>query len=219
VDTVRNFAAGGYRTAIAAYLASNVAPPAAVLGQLSDLTGMSTLVWQQNFDMQPGYYQQNAVAGQLLGRYDARVIAPAGSTLARDGDPSLTVVNASFSSSIVSYMANELHYSAGSAYAPFVDIVSRWNFNHDGKQLPDTIPDLAAALTLNPAMKILAISGYHDLATPFHQTELDLARLGENTSIVLKNYASGHMTYLDDTARRAQQTDLINFLNSVTVSH
>lgn len=219
VDTVRSFTAGGYRTAIAAYLASNVAPPAAVLGQLSDLTGMTTLVWQQNFDMQPGYYQQNAVAGQLLGRYDARVIAPVGSALARDGDPSLTVVNANFSSSIVSYMAGELHYSAGSAYAPFIDIVNRWNFSHDGKPLPDTIPDLAAALTLNPAMKIMAASGYHDLATPFHQTALDLARLGESSSILLKNYASGHMTYLDDSARRLQQTDLINFLNSVTVSH
>jgi carboxypeptidase C (cathepsin A) len=219
VDTLRSFAAGAYRTAIAAYLAGNVAPPAAVLGQLSDLTGMGTLVWQQNFDMQPGYYQQNAVAGQLLGRYDARVLAPTGSALTRDGDPSLTVVNANFSSSIVSYMANELHYGAGSAYAPFIDIVSRWNFSHDGKQLPDTIPDLAAALTLNPAMKILAISGYHDLATPFRQTELDLARLGESQSIVLKNYASGHMTYLDDIARRAQQTDLINFMNSVTVSN
>jgi hypothetical protein len=28
-------------------------------------------------------------------------------------------------------------------------------------------------------MKIMAASGYHDLATPFHQTDLDLARLGE----------------------------------------
>lgn len=219
VDSVRTFAAGSYRTAVAAYLASKVAPPPAVLGQLSDLTGLSTLVWQQNFNMQPGYYQQNAVGGQLLGRYDARVIAPNGSTLTRDGDPSLTVVNAAFSSSIVSYLAGELHYTAGSAYAPFIDIINRWNFSHDGKQLPDTIPDLAAALTLNPAMKILAINGYHDLATPFHQTELDLARLDANPSIVLKYYASGHMTYLDDTARRVQQTDLINFLNSVTVSH
>lgn len=218
-DAARNFATGAYRSAIAAYLASQVAPPPAVINQLSELTGMGTLTWQQNFDMQPGYYQQNAVSGQLLGRYDARVIAPKDSTLARDGDPSLTVVNASFSSSIVSYLAGELHYTAGSAYAPFVDIINRWNFSHDGKQLPDTIPDLAAAMTLNPAMKVLAINGYHDLATPHHQTELDLARLDDKQAIVLKYYASGHMTYLDDSARRTQQTDLINFMNSVTVSH
>ena len=29
--------------------------------KLSDLTGLPTLTWQQNFNMQPGYYQQNAV--------------------------------------------------------------------------------------------------------------------------------------------------------------
>jgi carboxypeptidase C (cathepsin A) len=218
-DTLRSFAGGAYRNAIAAYLSNNVAPPPAVLSQLSALTGLSTLTWQQNFNLQPGYYQQNAVPGQLLGRYDARVSAPNGSALTQDGDPSLTVVNSAFSGSIASYLAGELHYSAASAYAPFIDIINRWNFSHDGKQLPDTIPDLAAALTLNPAMKILAISGYHDLATPFYQTELDLARLGESQSILLKNYTSGHMTYLDDSARRAQQTDLLNFLNSVTVSH
>jgi carboxypeptidase C (cathepsin A) len=219
VDQVRGFAAGAYRSAIAAWLAGNVAPPQAVLSQLSAYTGLATLTWQQNFNMGPGYYQQNAVPGQLVGRYDARVIAPAGSALTVDGDPSLTVVNAAFSSSIVSYMAGELHYSARSPYASFIDIVNRWNFSHDGKQLPDTIPDLAAAMTLNPSLKILAINGYHDLATPFHQTELDLARLGENQSIILKYYASGHMTYLDDTARRAQQMDLINFYNGITVSH
>jgi carboxypeptidase C (cathepsin A) len=219
VEQVRGFAAGAYRGAIAAWLASKVTPPPAVLSQLSAYTGLTTLTWQQNFNMEPGYYQQNAVPGQLVGRYDARVIAPKGSALTVDGDPSLTVVNAGFSSGIVGYLAGELHYSARSAYASFIDIVNRWNFSHDGKQLPDTIPDLAAAMTLNPAMKILAINGYHDLATPFHQTELDLARLGENQSIVLKYYASGHMTYLDDTARRAQQMDLINFYNGITVSH
>lgn len=62
-------------------------------------------------------------------------------------------------------------------------------------------PDLAAALTLNPAMKILAMSSYHDLATPFYQTELDLARLGAGSNIQVRNYDSGHMSYLDDRAR------------------
>ena len=44
--------------------------------------------------------------------------------------------------------------------------------------LPDTIPDLAAALARQPALRVLSLAGYHDLATPFRQTELDLARLG-----------------------------------------
>ena len=218
VQQARIFAAGDYRSAISAYLASKVAPPAGVIAQLVNYTGLPALTWQQNFDMGPNYYQRNAVPGKLVGRYDARVSAANGSALAADGDPSLTVINSAFVSSIATYLAGELHYSARSGYVSNNDIVDRWNFSHDGRQLPDTIPDLAAAMTLNPKMKILAVNGYHDLATPFHQTELDLARLGANPQIVLKYYASGHMTYLDDTARRAQQTDLINFFNSVTVA-
>ena len=218
VQQARGFAAGDYRNAISAYLATKVAPPAAVIGQLVNYTGLPALSWQQNFDMGPDYYQRNAVPGKLVGRYDARVSAANGSALAAGGDPSLTVINSAFVSGIATYLAGELHYSARSAYISSNDIVDRWNFSHDGRQLPDTIPDLAAAMTLNPKMKVLAVNGYHDLATPFHQTELDLARLGANPQIVLKYYASGHMTYLDDTARRAQQTDLINFFNSVTVA-
>ncbi|ELX11884.1 peptidase S10 serine carboxypeptidase [Janthinobacterium sp. HH01] len=218
VQQARSFAAGDYRSAISAYLATKVAPPAAVVGQLVNYTGLPALTWQQNFDMGPDYYQRNAVPGKLVGRYDARVSAANGSALAAGGDPSLTVINSAFVSGIATYLGGELHYSARSAYISSNDIVDRWNFSHDGRRLPDTIPDLAAAMTLNPKMKVLAVNGYHDLATPFHQTELDLARLGANPQIVLKYYASGHMTYLDDTARRAQQTDLINFFNSVTVA-
>jgi hypothetical protein len=152
-----------------------------------------------------------------LGRYDARA-GPGGQRAGARWRSLADRGQRYFSSSIVSYLAGELH-SAGSAYAPFIDIVNRWNFSHDGKQLPDTIPDLAAALTLNPAMKIMAISGYHDLATPFHQTDLDLARLGENSVNHIEILCKRPYDVSRRHARRAQQTDLINFLNSVTVSH
>ena len=218
VQQARSFAAGDYRSAMTAYLASKVAPPAGVIAQLVGYTGLPVLTWQQNFDMGPDFYQRNAVPGKLVGRYDARVSAPTGSALTVDGDPSLTVINSAFVNGIASYLSDELHYSARSGYTSSNNIGEQWDFSHDGKQLPDTIPDLAAAMTLNPAMKVLSVNGYHDLATPFHQTELDLARLGANPLIVLKYYASGHMTYLDDTARRTQQMDLINFFNSVTVT-
>lgn len=98
------------------------------------------------------------------------------------------------------------------------NIINGWKFSHDGKPVPDTIPDLAAALTINPAMKIVAMGGYYDLATPYHQTELDLQRLGVNPNIQVRNYASGHMSYLDDTARRAQRADMITLYNSESVA-
>jgi len=77
--------------------------------------------------------------------------------------------------------------------------------------VPDTIPDLAEAMTLNPALKVLSLSGYYDLATPYYQTELDLARLGANGNVQVRNYQSGHMGYLDNAARSATRADLVAF--------
>ena len=60
----------------------------------------------------------------------------------------------------------------------------------------------------HPALRILSISGYHDLATPFRQTELDLARIAEPARLALRIYPGGHMTYLDDGSRRRIRDDL-----------
>lgn len=211
VQQARAFAGGDYRTAMTAWLAGKVAPPAGVVTQLVNFSGIPTATWLQDFDLGPDKFQNNVLPGQLVGRYDARVSAPVGSALAQGGDPSLAVVNSAFTSTIASYLAGELHYTARSAYVPFVDIVNSWDFSHDGKSLPDTIPDLAAALVQNPNMKVLSLNGYFDLATPFHQTEIDLARLGTAPTLKYKYYSSGHMSYLDDIARRAQQLDMFSF--------
>jgi carboxypeptidase C (cathepsin A) len=53
----------------------------------------------------------------------------------------------------------------------------------------------------------VAISGHHDLATPFHQTALDLRRLPAPTVTELA-YPGGHMTYLDDASRIRSRADL-----------
>jgi carboxypeptidase C (cathepsin A) len=214
IQQAREFAAGAYRNAMAPWLASRTQPVAGVTSQLTSFTGIPMLTWQQEFDMQPNAFQPRVVAGQLTGRYDARVIAAQGSALASGGDPSLAAVSDAFVNTTRSYIANTLRYTAGSPYLTSNDIVNRWNFGHDGKNVPDTIPDLAAAMTLNPALKVLSLSGYYDLATPFYQTERDLARLGVNPNITVRNYHSGHMAYLDDAARRALKADLAAFYQS-----
>lgn len=216
VQQARAFSAGDYRSAMTGFLTLKTPPPASVVAQLVADTGIPTPTWQQNFDLGPDTFQTALLPGQLIGRYDARVSAPAGGALTVDSDPSLTVVNAAFTSAIASYLAGELHYSAQSAYvADNSDTINRWNFSHDGLSLPDTVPDLAAALTQHPSMKILSLNGYHDLATPFHQTELDLARLGNEPGLQFKYYSSGHMIYLDDAARKLQQADLVALYGSI----
>lgn len=218
LQEARVFAAGPYEAAGADWRNLRIVPPDSVINPLVAYTGLSAVTWRQNYDMTPGTYRARLIPGTVIGRYDARVSALSGSALAADGDPSLTVANATFAATIRTYLQNDLRYTAGSSYLNFNDIINSWNFSHDGKQVPDTIPDVAAAIALNPALKVVAMSGYHDMATPFYQTELDLARLGNNPNILIRNYESGHMSYLDDVARRAQRTDMVAIYNSESVA-
>lgn len=211
---VRDFTTGTYAPANQVYLASQVLPATAVLNQLQGFTGIPVSLWQTNFNLRPGTFQTQLRPGQLIGRYDARFSVPAGSPLASGGDPSSSFIAGQFNAAINSYLVNVLQYGNASTYVLLSNAIATWNFAHDGNALPDTIPDLAAALAQNPDLEVLAVSGYHDIATPYFQTELDLARLGNLPNVGVRNYAGGHMTYLDDVARPLLRADLETFYRS-----
>jgi carboxypeptidase C (cathepsin A) len=119
----------------------------------------------------------------------------------RKEDPSSTFITTSFAIAIGSYLANDLQYTNPSTYITLSNAIATWNFAHDGHALPDVIPDLAAAHCPESTAPFLALNGYHDLATPFFQTERDLARLGNAPNVQSTFYRGGHMTYLDDASR------------------
>ncbi|GGC95910.1 S10 family peptidase [Undibacterium terreum] len=216
---VRSFSAASYRPAVLAYLANHTSAPAGLVAQASAYTGLTASYWQQNINVTPDTFQQFLLPGSLIGRYDARIFAANGSALASGGDPSSTLITASFSSIFSSYLSTQLKYSANSTYIVSSPAINSWNFQHDGIGLPDTVPDLAAALLLNPAMQVLSLNGYHDLATPFYQTEMDLARLGSNANIQIRNYSGGHMNYLDDASRKLAKADLLKFYAAAVAAH
>lgn len=213
----RTLAANVYDPAVRQFLAAGTPPSAALLTQLSNTTGMPVPKWQARFNMGAGFYQSNLLPGTLIGIYDARVSAPLGSPLTRDGDPSSTFITPSFVSAIGTYLANDLQYTNPSAYTALSNAINTWNFSHDGLPLPDVVPDLAAAMAQNPRMQVLSLNGYHDLATPFFNTERDLARLGANPNIATTFYRGGHMTYLDDASRAIEKADLVQFIQRTTV--
>lgn len=211
VAQMRTLANSRYAPAVAQQLAGGAPPASDLLMTLVDATGLALGNWQQHFNMTAPVYQKNLIPGTLIGLYDARVSAPNGSALAREGDPSSTFISAGFASAITSYLASTLNYTTPSGYVLLGNAISKWDFYHDSLPLPDTIPDLAAAMTQNPRLMVLSLSGYHDLVTPFYQTEQDLARLGVNTNVVTRFYVGGHMTYLDDTSQALEKADLKAF--------
>ncbi|MGU7783751.1 S10 family peptidase [Burkholderia sp. PU8-34] len=217
-DQMRQLTAGSYVSAVNAYLASHTQPPNGLVTTMVNATGVKASLWNADFNVVPTFfdnsYQLSLIPGTLIGRYDARVNVPLSSSLAADGDPSSTFITKPFTDRIGSYLPNELKYSAQSAYSVSSNAILTWDWSHDGLAMPDTIPDLAAALTLNPALKVLSLNGYHDIATPFYQTELDLKRLGSQPNLTIRDYQGGHMVYLDDTSRPQEKADLVTFYNA-----
>ncbi|WP_156392297.1 MULTISPECIES: S10 family peptidase [unclassified Roseateles] len=209
ISQARVYAGQVYAPAVQAWLA-NQQPAPALWQPLADMTGLAAARWQANLNVSATAFRQQLVAGHLLGRYDARMKAPTGSALAADGDPSSTWIGASFAQGIVTHLRDDLGYRNASTYVVLSGAINLWDFSHAGRPLPDTLPDLAAALAQNPRLRVLAVSGYHDLATPFRLTETDLARVDAGR-VKIRNYPGGHMSYLDDATRAAQLADMKAF--------
>jgi len=208
------FTLGTYVPAYSTYLALHASPAAPLLDAMSARTGLPPQYWVAQFNLGPDTYQQNLVPGALIGRYDARVWAPLGTLLASEGDPSSTFITPSFAAGIDRYLREELKYSYPSGYVLLSSAIDVWNFSHARSRLPDVLPDLAAAMTLNPRLRVLSLNGYHDLATPYFQTLLDLQRLIDMTDVTFRTYDGGHMTYLDDRSRPLEKADLRGFYRS-----
>lgn len=205
----RSYADSVYAPALQAWQISRQPTPA-LWQPLADLTGLPAPRWQASLDVPADNFRLWLVPGQQLGRYDGRMKAAVGSQLASEGDVSSTWISDSFASGIVTHLRDQLGYRNASTYVVLSNAINFWDFSHAGRTLPDTLPDLSAALAQNPRLRVLAVSGYHDLATPFHLTETDLARVDAGR-VQIRNYAGGHMSYLDDATRAAQLADLKAF--------
>jgi carboxypeptidase C (cathepsin A) len=209
---LRDFTASRYGPADAAFLGG--APvPADLPPLLAGYTGIAASLWSAQFNLDPETFRFSLIAGSVAGRYDGRVSAPLGSPLAggSEPDPSINFITASFASVMASYLRDTLRYSSGSTYVLTSNAITSWDFSHAGQPYPDSVPDLQAALAQNASLRVLAISGYHDLATPFRVTELDLARLGDEPRVQIRDYPGGHMSYLTDSTRQRQKVDLAAF--------
>ena len=213
---VRSYADATYAPDAATWLASGTLPPASHVAALVAFTGLPAATWDQQFDMDYDTFRHHLVTGTTLGVYDGRISAPAGSALDANDEPSDTFVAPGFVAEIKALLP-ELGYTNPSSYLlSNNDAINHWTFSHGGRALPDVVPDLSAAIALDPALKILFLGGDHDLITPFHQTELDVARLGAGAPVALHFHPGGHMTYLDDGSRPLMKAELAAFYASAT---
>jgi carboxypeptidase C (cathepsin A) len=234
---VEKFARGPYASAKATFPNAD----AAIVQSLSDILGVPPVVlnhWKLDVAIQNGTTFLTSLlqdAGVAVGAYDGRVTANdtgiAGSVDPNSGgnDPTMTAVGGVYTAMWNVYLNEELKFTSTS---PFMDLNDQaflnWNFSHvdptgaqkGGPASLYTAGDLAAAMELNPYLRVFSANGYYDAVTPFFQTISDLENmpLGNpraRDNLVVHNYRSGHMIYLDNESRSAMKADLGTFYEGI----
>ena len=242
------FAVTDYVTALKAFPRAN---PATVQ-KLSALIGIDETVltsWSLNVaatnDLGTAQFLVTLLKdkGLALGSYDGRATGIdtgiAGRIDPKSGgnDPTMTAVNGVYTAMWNSYLNDELRFTSTSSFTDLNDqAFLNWDFRHidptgaqkgldvNGNVVLYTAGDLAATMSLNVDLKVLAANGYYDSVTPFFQTTLDLQNMPLNNAAVRNNltmtyYPSGHMIYLDGGSRTALKADLARMYDSTAANH
>jgi len=239
MEEIATFARGPYASALAAFPKTSTG----VLQTLSEVVGIPPIVlkyWRLDVSTGNGSVFLTSLLqddGVALGAYDGRVTAEdtgiAGSVDPDSGgnDPTMTAVGGVYTAMWNVYLNDELQFISTS---PFMDLNDQaflnWNFSHvdptgaqkGGINSLYTAGDLAAAMSLNPYLKVFSANGYYDTVTPFFQTILNFENMPLKNphtrgNLAVHNYPSGHMVYLDDESRSEMKSDLAKFYGGATV--
>ncbi|MBS1873477.1 MAG: peptidase S10 [Acidobacteria bacterium] len=238
LNEVRAFARGEYAEALAQGHNLPQARFDAVAAKLASYTGLSVeYVKEANLRISPTRFRKEFARGErlILGRYDTRFegtdIDAAGENPGYD--PSSTGITGAYVTSFRNYLDRELKYNSSLVYFPRGPGLNQiWDRSHrppgqggfaggGGQGLRDTYVagDLADAMRKNPALRVFAANGLFDLATPFFNTEMDLANMNLEKKLVgnieFGYYPAGHMVYLNVDALKQMKGDLAAWYDRV----
>jgi carboxypeptidase C (cathepsin A) len=224
---VEAFATGDYLAALAAGRRLPEARRAAIAERLHQYTGLPVdYLLQANLRITGGVFTRHVLgnganAGRLDSRYPGAALDPLGKDA--DYDPSMAATMSPYTAALNDYMRRELHFGEGRTYKVIGGLWNKWDFQHQPPNAPvkmphatNVMPDLAAAMVMNPHLKVQMHGGYYDLATPFFAATYELehlpmpAELGAN--IEMKFYPSGHMIYANEPSLATLTANTLAFI-------
>jgi carboxypeptidase C (cathepsin A) len=158
-----------------------------------------------------------------VGRYDSRLTGPRDPSPQYDPttDPSLKDILDNVS--VIRYLRNELGYQSdlfyqgpfGGGYPPPPAFRGDWmsvRWNRSGAQ-PSPAAAFQSAMTSNPNLRVMVVSGIFDLVSGYFAIEQEAAGLPADLArrVVIRTYAGGHAIYTDDTVRHQFRVDAARF--------
>lgn len=207
---VTRFAMGDYLAALEKAAAGTLdeAARAAMASRLSAYTGLPAEAWTPSLILSTKAFSQQLLAdrGLTVGLYDGRYTLPS----AHDGgepvadDPAMGRYVPGFVSAFHQMLGEDLKVQEDRRYGAIVwrNLLFGWNWKRAGVPEGQSFAgDLATAMRRNGDLRVLVASGYYDMVTTPAAAQDALSKAGVPTDrVTMRNYESGHMLYLGDTA-------------------
>lgn len=190
-----------------------------IAAKLAAYTGLS-LDYVKRANLRPTIYgfanELLREEGLMVGRFDSRYkgIDRNGVGGSPDYDPSYSAVQGVFTAGLNSYVRGELKYDSDLNYEILTGRVHPWRFGDDNGYA-NVSDSLRSAMVQNPFLRVMAASGYYDLATPHFAMTYTISHLGlpaiYRDHITQEFYGAGHMMYLRQADLKKFKEDAAKF--------
>jgi carboxypeptidase C (cathepsin A) len=230
---VEQYALGEYMSALLQGSDLEAARKQAVAEKLHAYTGLPVaFLLRANLRIRGGVFIKDLLLddGMTTGHLDGRYQGPDLDPLSKTGgyDPLISAVGPAYMAAVNDYLRQQLKYGSERPYKfllggtePF-----SWDWRHAAPGGPsvgeapgistNVMPDLAYAMKMNPKMKVLLVGGYYDIVTPFFEGIYEMHHLpipqSLQANISYRQYASGHMVYVNEDALRQFHEDVAAFI-------
>ncbi len=228
MEEVKKFAVEEYAPSLLAGSNLEGADRSSVLAGLSRYTGLSEEYWDRaNLRIDEGQFTQQLMRqrGITVGRVDSRFSGDSIDKLAESApyDPFTTAIGPSYLAAFMDYYRADLEVENSANYVVSGGFFMEWDWGHEQPDLngfelpfPNTAVDLEYALKQNPAMQVLVLQGYFDLATPLFATEYVMDHMnlspGLRDNIEFEYFESGHMMYVHEPSLVKFKEDVARFV-------
>ncbi|MCB9861081.1 MAG: peptidase S10 [Phycisphaeraceae bacterium] len=199
------FASGEYLIALAKGSALTPSEYDNVARKLSSLTGLSVDYIKQ-CDLRPVIHNFTKELlrdeHRTVGRLDSRYVGTDRNSVgdSPDHDPSMTAILGPYTGALYEYVRTELEYENDLVYEILTGRVHPWSYGSNENSYVNVGETLRSAMTKNSDLKVLACSGYYDLATPYFAMDYTADHMQLDPSIrqnlTRTYYESGHMMYV-----------------------
>lgn len=218
----RQFAHGDYAAALEKGDEISPAEYQKTVKELARMTGLAPkYIEQTNLRISPFRWFKELLRDkrQTVGRIDSRFLGMDADAAGEryEYDASLASYDGSYVAMFQDYVRRDLKWNTEMFYTLSAR-VQPWDQGQPG----GPAEALRSAMTQQGQLKVLVVSGYYDVATPFNGIEHTFSHMNLEPSI-RKNvsftyYEAGHMMYIEKKSREKLHKDMTAFINGAAKS-